>query len=698
MLGSGSNTVSDKLSRPSLPKLNAFLGQDLRIELLPLVEFEQHPGQADNQGIVRGGAHEMLGLLFFVTIIQTCNDRSCRFCLDDGIFSRIRTFFKSLPAHGITPRMQIDQQTVPPVVLQVWKASLGRADQAAIKTLAAQDRRLTAGFRPGKLDPVVARKRLQAALDQQDLPEPYRDLLRDTTLANSLVRVLSEDALTMARQALCRHYGDAELAAAMLLDAREAVRRQGFEWLQTPVAAESATDLQAATRELTDLFQPFLAQIQAWRTASPEAQQPSPATAAANESSEGRAPRSTKERELLLALREKDKDAKRWRREYQAAHEERLRLRQAVESAQATQASAQARLTELTQQLAQWETRFDHRVAERVDALLDARLLPWLRPAEQLEQSVQQSRTASWLEQAQALLERQAAQDRRYGLRSRLESELQACQAMQLKLEQAQRDALRPLPELATMAAGIAEQMRALSRQLGESATTTPAAHPGLQRLARSLQGATTLDQVGAVRQALQASATLGWLDETELAQAYQLIGQASSRCYALAGVTQGWSQGRLVLQGLPLHALQAELAQGRPCTVVVDGHNMLYTQPGLFREWFENGQPGQRARQRLIDQLLALLERQPGLQAHLWFDGDTLHDYTPAPRLRVHYSGGIGADRADQRIVAYLHHLRQSTPTQLRAVVTADRSEARQAEQTGALVLAPQELGLWLR
>ena len=562
--------------------------------------------------------------------------------------------------------MQIDQQTVPPAVLQVWKASFGRADPAAIKTLAAKDRRLTAGFRPGKLDPAVTRKRLQAALDQQDLPEPYRDLLRDTTLANSLVRVLSEEALTAARQALCRHHGEAELVAAMLLDEREAVRRQGFEWLQAPLEAGSAGDR--------------------------------PAVDPAAVPGDGRAPRSAKERELVLTLRAKDKDAKHWRREHHAAHEERLRLRQVVESARTAQADAETRIAELTRQLAQWDARFESRVAERVDALLDARLLPWLRPAEQLARVVAQNGAASWLEQAEMLLERQAAQDRRYGLRSRLASEWQACQAMQLKLEQAQRDALRPLPELATVAAGIGERMAAIAKELGQPATAMPATTPGLQRLSRSLQSAATLDQVVAVRQALQASAALDWLDEAELAQAYQLIEQASSRCYALAGVAQGWSQGRLLSQGLPLHALQAELAQGRPCTVVVDGHNLLYTQRGLFREWCENGQPGQRARQRLIDQLLALLDHQAGLRVHLWFDGDTLHDYTPAPRLRVHYSGGTGTDRADQRIVAHLHHLQQSTPTQLRAVVTDDRSEARQAEQTGALVLAPQELVLWLR
>ena len=596
--------------------------------------------------------------------------------------------------------MQIDQKTVPSAAIQIWKTSLGRAGPAAIKTLAAQDNRLTAGFRPGKIDPSVARKRLQAALEQhQELPESYLALLRGCTLANPLVLVLSEEALATGRQALCRCYGSTELSAAMLLDAREAVRRMGFEWLQAPVETGSAADRQEAARELADLFRPFLEQMQLLAATQPGAPAPALATASAPGAGDSRAPRSVKERELLLALRAKDKEAKRYRRDWQAAHEERLRLRQAGESAQAAQANAQACITELTTQLARWETHFEGRVTERVDALLDARLLPWLRPAEQLVQAVELNASASWLEQAQALLERQAAQDQRYGLRSRLQSELQACQAMRLRLEQAQHDALRPLPELASMASRIAEHGRAIEDKLGQSTTAPLATTPGLQRLSQSLQGADTLDQVSAVRHALQASEALGWLDEAELAQAYRLVELASSRCYALAGTAQGWSQGRLTHQGLPLHALQAELAQGRPCTVVVDGHNMLYTQRGLFRAWFdEQGQPGQRARQRLIDQLLDLLKRQPRLRVNLWFDGDTLHDYTPGPRLRVHYSGGTGADRADQHIVAYLQHLKQSAPTQLRAVVTADRSEASQAKQTGALVLAPQELGLWLR
>lgn len=596
--------------------------------------------------------------------------------------------------------MQIDQKTVPPAAIQVWKASLGRASPAAIRTLTAQDNRLTAGFRPGKVTPSVARNRLQAALEQhQELSDSYRALLRDCTLANSLVRVLSEEALAMGRQALCCYHGGAELSAAMLLDAREAVRGMGFEWLQAPVEAGSAADRQQAARKLADLFRPFLEQMQALPTSNPGAPAPALATASAPAAGHSRAPRSVKERELLLALRAKDKEAKRYRRDWQAAHEERLRLRQAGESAQAMRANAQADITKLTTQLAQWDTDFESRVAERVGALLDARLLPWLRPAEQLVQAAELNASASWLEQAQALLERQVAQDQRYGLRSRLQSELQACQAMRLKLEQAQHDALRPLPELASMASRIAEHSRAIEDKLGQSTTAPLATTPGLQRLSQSLQGADTLDQVSAVRHALQASEALGWLDEAELAQAYRLVELASSRCYALAGTAQGWSQGRLTHQDLPLHALQAELAQGRPCTVVVDGHNMLYTQPGLFRAWFDQqGQPGQRARQRLIDQLLDLLKRQPGLRVNLWFDGDTLHDYTPAPHLRVHYSGGTGADRADQHIVAYLQHLKQSAPTQLRAVVTADRSEASQAKQTGALVLAPQELGLWLR
>ena len=98
------------------------------------------------------------------------------------------------------------------------------------------------------------------------------------------------------------------------------------------------------------------------------------------------------------------------------------------------------------------------------------------------------------------------------------------------------------------------------------------------------------------------------------------------------------------------------------------------------------------------MEQRLArLAQRHPRLQIQLWFDGEVASDRTVSANLRVAFSGGSGRNRADQQILATLHHIGTATPGLLRAVVTADRDEARAAERTGAMVLAPPELALWL-
>ena len=64
---------------------------------------------------------------------------------------------------------------------------------------------------------------------------------------------------------------------------------------------------------------------------------------------------------------------------------------------------------------------------------------------------------------------------------------------------------------------------------------------------------------------------------------------------------------------------------------------------------------------------------------------------------LRVRFSGGSGSNRADRQILAFLHHLGTASPELTRAVVTADQDEARAAERSHAMVMAPEELALWL-
>ena len=73
------------------------------------------------------------------------------------------------------------------------------------------------------------------------------------------------------------------------------------------------------------------------------------------------------------------------------------------------------------------------------------------------------------------------------------------------------------------------------------------------------------------------------------------------------------------------------------------------------------------------------------------------MQDLVLAPNLRVHFSGGAGANRADRQMLAYLTHMSASGTNEVRAVVTADRDVAASAQASGALTMTPQELAIWM-
>ena len=142
---------------------------------------------------------------------------------------------------------------------------------------------------------------------------------------------------------------------------------------------------------------------------------------------------------------------------------------------------------------------------------------------------------------------------------------------------------------------------------------------------------------------------------------------------------------------------LQAAIDQGADCSLVVDGHNVLHGLPAWFGPHHEQGQPGARARRVLEERLAELALAAPSLRIHLWFDGVEMNDHTRLANLRVHFSGGSGMNRADERIVAYLRHLQAAEPDAPRAVVSADGDIQLAAGQTGTMAIPPEEFEAWL-
>ena len=73
-------------------------------------------------------------------------------------------------------------------------------------------------------------------------------------------------------------------------------------------------------------------------------------------------------------------------------------------------------------------------------------------------------------------------------------------------------------------------------------------------------------------------------------------------------------------------------------------------------------------------------------------------HDETIQGNFMVHYSGGTGANRADEQIVAYLNYLNLQSSQLFKALVTEDQDEAAKAEDCGALILSPLEFKVLLQ
>lgn len=604
--------------------------------------------------------------------------------------------------------MRLDDRPVPAEIVAEWKAMVDTLPESALARLAAAHAELSRGFRPGKLPPAEARNRAKSALEQgsPELVAAVLAALRARGPARELVAALSEAALQATATDWAAHLGRLPLLAALLLDERAPVRKLAFALLEQPPAPGEPADTRGRIREALGPLQTHLAAL-GGEHGAPAA---GPAGSAADTPRgpdapppPARSPRSAQDRERVLEARRTRTELHRQRKAAQHAQAEAAAQQARGAELDRALAAARARVTELEDQDRQWQARLDSRVREAVQAQLDESLRPWLHEAQALDAAVQQLARGSPVDEALALLARQEENDRRYGLRSALEQERRRAADVLARLQAARGDALQPLPALAPMAGRLEAHIAELDRRLGDGDRPAAATRPGgdvAARLQAAVAAAATLEDLARIRAHLDGLAALALLDEGPLIDAYRRVDQACALVYDRSIRTpQGRRDAERDLARMPLHALRRAAAEGQPCTLVVDGHNLLFALPGLFRPHYDGGAPGERARRALAERLATAARRHPGVDIHVWFDGEHRHDSTVLPNLRLHYSGGQGLDRADDEIVAYLRHLQGAEPQRPRFLATADREEASRAREAGVAVgvLLPHEWALWV-
>jgi hypothetical protein len=300
---------------------------------------------------------------------------------------------------------------------------------------------------------------------------------------------------------------------------------------------------------------------------------------------------------------------------------------------------------------------------------------------------------------ARRALAEQRALDGRYGTRSALTKQLAEAKALHQEIGAAALEALRPSPELFDSRRALERVIADIETRLELTRVVPRSASPGFTRFCEQLGQSLSAEELSKLRQQLDAIDAAGQWSVNELSDARERLSHAALRLYADHLELDAHKDWENLSSASPLNALRVSLARSQPAHILIDGHNVLYQLKPVWGKLFEEGIPRARARQHLVGELTVLCRTYPFLEVDLWFDSDELAESTQVEQLRVRFSGGQGADRADRAIEAALRSMRLGpagrAPQKGVFVVTADRDIQAAARSLYACAMHPHEFAL---
>lgn len=549
----------------------------------------------------------------------------------------------------------------------------------------------------GFIKPEAIRTHLAGLLGRPDRwPEWLADLLGPQLPCAVPLRMTTEAALSFLQDSLQAAVGDVEWAAALVLDGRPEARRLLDALLARPDFGRAPTE-EGRQRYVEHVQGRLLTEVLPdWK---PPAQAVAQAPGPDNQALHAELGRLREENARLRAAVDNPNEHQRRRlrdlenrlRKEFAAERQPLDQRIAGLSAQSAEAAAaretsraelaqaRAEIGRLAAELAQARAA----VAEQVERRLATEQFAWLRAARDTECEADTAAACAdeLLAGVEAVLARQAEQDRHAGNRRRLRETLARLEAATARLEVAQADALLPLPELAARRDAVRGKIAEIRARLGDAgAEPSPAMH-GLRSAMSRANAAGDFDRLDALLRELRAIRVLSPAETEALARELE-----PRRAAFLA-------RGSLVE---PIRAsLRRRLRAGRPLRLFVDGYNVTRLLPGLVPE----GACLPEARRRLNDAVKALVGRHAGLDATVVYDSPEAAVDKVCPRFTLDFSGGgHGPDRADRRIQDLLDAQLATAPELDCWVVSDDHAVRRDALRRAATFLRVDDFGVWLR
>jgi len=574
--------------------------------------------------------------------------------------------------------MSIDLNELDPEAFTYFVQSVNNMPETMLIDRAKPMKDLFQGLRQDKPNINELRQRAIAKMKLKKLPPPVLELLRSATLADALIKVLSEKALTAGNLALYEKFGRNEILFSMLLDERETI--QNFaksELAKSPKEKIKPEDtFKHRFEPLINLLVPIIRD----EPYIPPKQQ--------NSNTHSATQTLTKEQEdKLIRASSLFKQTFRDRNDFEASVK---KISNELEGSNKKIISQSRLIKELEAKVISLETYFNQRIAEGIADGLNARIAPWFETTEKL--SANTKHQTNCIAVAEHLISQQESADKRFGTRSRIKTEIEDAKALQIKLKSAQVESLRPLPGLAEAIRSLENHIESLEKLL--TGSSIEPINPKLKVLLQELQVINSLDELNNKKKSIEKTMELEVWGIELCKQAFSLVEREAQRIYSSHIHSIAKEKDDEVVN-TPHQLIEYCLRNAKPLRLMIDGHNMLpKIKPFIGGQYFSEGKgPTIGGRKLLIDRVRILTERQPLIEADVWFDGPVQEDWTESKNLRVWFSGGKGSDRADKKILEGLQSLDFLNKNEFRFLVTEDRDLLHKAKALKAVGVSPIEM-----
>ena len=536
------------------------------------------------------------------------------------------------------------------------------------------------GFRPGQTAPVRKRLLAIATSDNVPLPAPPRRLLPRHSLNHTVVSRLSENTITELRHELAALFGTHRLILALQLDSRPEANKLAEHWLTNNTSFRSLSPQDAAQR----LYNALGTICDACGTTGN-------GIATTKESwSDERRTLSEEIRDLrtqLRTLRSAEDRARNSQQQNETLTSELSSLKAALKEAESSIRTANNTIATLETQLADELKHRERRLQSALTTALATEFAGWLASghAVETESKYKSQNTTDIIERATQALERQATVDRHSGNRTTIIARLDTLHQIQDRLHDALANAIVQTPELPLAAKEVEAEISRLENLIGITQPTTEIERTLHTRL-HSANG-NALYNINLLIERMQEFNTF---DNTALERLNQAIAQRRTALMAIGAPPEGDAPE-------PVLALRRSLSGRSPAILLIDGHNLLFALQGRYMPASGAAVPDKEKRARLVADIVRVVSPHPTCRAWIVFDGPEPSEESPAPNVKVSYSGGIGDHRADKSILANIRYLRDADSTIPIILTSNDNELCGQARRLGALTIAATDIGALL-